>query len=124
MHALILAAAVAASQADVEREISAAFDRSEWTKNERIAFTLSTAAHLLDLGSSLASDERCVERNPILGENPSDAALIGVKVLAIGFEYWLYSSPRFSHSNAHWYGYASAIIHAHVAIGNLRNNCY
>lgn len=124
MSALILAAVLLASKADVEREISSAFERSEWTRNERIAFALSTAAHMLDLASSVLSDERCIERNPILGESPSNAALIAVKVAAIGFEYWLYSSPRLAHSNAHWYGYTSAIIHGHVAIGNFRNDCY
>lgn len=116
--------ASAATQADVEREISGAFERSEWTRQERRAFALSIVGHALDLGSSLASDERCVERNPILGERPSAGALIGLKLVAIGFEWWLYSSPRFRHAPTHYYGYTSALIHAGIATSNLRNDCY
>lgn len=116
--------AFAAYRDDVEREVYGAFERSEWTKQERIAFGLSLAAHLLDLGSSLASDERCVEKNPLLGTNPSNGALIGTKAIAIGFEYWLYNSPRISSKNTHWFGYTSAIIHGAVGLSNLQNDCY
>lgn len=114
----------AATKEKVEAEIGAAFQRSEWTAAEKRAFTFSIIAHSLDLASSLASDDRCIERNLILGESPSDGALIGVKVLAIGFEYWLYSSPRFRHSNAQWYGYTSAAIHFAIAASNSQNDCY
>jgi hypothetical protein len=65
-----------------------------------------------------------VEKNPLLGTDPSDGALIGVKLLAIGFEYWLYNSPRFRSNNTHWYGYTSAVIHTAVGLGNLQNDCY
>lgn len=114
----------AATRADIEREVSGAFERSEWTRAERRAFTLSVLAHSLDLASSLASDERCVERNPLLGSHPSDGALIATKLLALGFEFWLYSSPRFRHAPTHMYGYTSALIHGAVAASNFRNDCY
>lgn len=124
--ALLVATTTTASaaQADViEREIAGAFQRSEWTRQEKLAFTVSTVAHLADLGTSLASDERCVERNALLGSNPSNGTLIGVKLVAIGFEYWLYSSPRF-HGSTHWYGYTSAVIHGLAAYTNSKNDCY
>lgn len=124
MIALALAAALAVSQPDVEQEIVGAFERSEWTRQERRAFTLSLIAHAIDLGSSLASDERCEEQNPLLGRNPSDGALIGVKLIAIGFEWWLYSSPRFAHYPTHYYGYTSAAIHGLIGAKNLTNDCY
>lgn len=122
LSVIVLAAVLTVTKADIEREIDSAFRRSEWTKQEKLAFGLSVAAHMLDLGSSLASDDRCVENNLILGKNPSDAALIGVKVIAIGFEYWLYSHPGIN--NAHWFGYTSAAIHGYYGASNLRNDCY
>ena len=112
----------AASEEDVEREVSAAFERSDWTRAERRAFTLSVVAHTLDLATSVASDERCVERNPLLGENPSNAQLLGVKVVAVGFEYWLYSHS--DNPNVPWFGYTMAALHFATAASNLRNNCY
>lgn len=116
--------AEAATKEKVESEIGAAFQRSEWTAAERRAFTFSVIAHSLDLASSLASDDRCVERNPILGEHPSNGAMIGLKVVAIGFEYWLYSNPKFSHNDTQWFGYTSAILHTAIAASNFRNDCY
>lgn len=111
------------SKDDVSDAIGLSFNNSEWTKEEKIAFTLSVAAHMADLGTSLASDERCVESTPLLGKNPSNGALIGVKILAIGFEYWLYNTPRFS-NGTHWWGFTSAIIHGTTAYQNSRNDCY
>jgi len=107
--------------ASVSVEIAAAFDRSEWTRQERIAFTLSTAAHAFDLYTSM-QDNNCVESNPILGKNPSDAALVGIKLLAIGTEYILYNSPRID--NAHWFGYTSALISGYAGYSNTQNECY
>jgi hypothetical protein len=112
-----------ASKNDIETSLGLVFDKAEWTRQEKIAFTLSTLAHLADLGSSLASDERCEESTPLLGKNPSNGALIGVKVLAIGFEYWLYNNPRFG-SGTHFYGYTAALFHGITAYQNSRNDCY
>ncbi len=117
-------AASAASRAEVEYEINGAFERSEWTRAERRAFALSLVANALDVYTSIRSDDRCVETNPILGRDPSAAQLIGVKVLAIGFEWWLYSSPRTSHYPTHVYGYTSAAIHGWAAWSNSRNRCF
>lgn len=108
----------------IAAEIDAAFKRSEWDKKERLAFTLSVIGHGLDLASSLTSDERCVERNPLLGESPSDGALVAVKLAAIGFEWWLYNSPRFDKQPVYWYGFTSAIIHGATAAKNFTNDCY
>lgn len=124
MIALALAAALAVSQPDVEQEIVGAFERSEWTRQEKRAFVLSLIGHALDLGTSLASDDRCEEQNPILGRHPSNGALIGVKLLAIGFEWLLYASPRFRNAPTHYYGYTSAIVHGAAGLSNLRNDCY
>lgn len=109
---------------DVEREVAGAFERSEWTKQEKVAFTLSLVANGLDLASSVMSDSRCEEQNPLLGKSPSNGSLVAVKLLAIGFEYWLYSSPKFRNSNTQWFGYTSAIIHSGIAISNFQNDCY
>jgi hypothetical protein len=112
------------TRADVDREVEAAFQRSEWTDKERWAFIASTTAHVTDLATSLASPN-CVEANPLLGKHPSSATLVATKALAIGFEYWLYSSPRFTeHSKTHWYGFTSAIIHSYIAYSNTQNDCY
>lgn len=116
--------AAPASKETVQQEIGLAFDRSEWTMQERRAFILSTAAHVLDLSSSVLSDERCVERNFLLGENPSNASLVSLKIVAIGFEYWLYNSHKVKSNHTHWYGYTSAIFIGATAISNFRNNCY
>lgn len=113
----------AAAREDVEREIEGAFQRSEWTRHERYAFMLSTTAHMLDLYTSLHSDG-CEEQNPLLGSHPHDASLIGVKIIAIGFEMWLYSSKQMSHYKTHWYGYTSAVIHGYIAYSNSRNRCF
>lgn len=114
----------ASSKETVEREISFAFQKSEWTDKEKTAFTLSIIGNTLDLASSVMSDSRCVERNPILGKSPSNAALIALKLFSIGFEYMLYNSPKFRYNETHWYGYTSAVLHTGVAISNFRNNCY
>lgn len=111
------------SKEKISYELGLVFDKSEWTRQEKIAFTLSTLAHLADLGTSLASDERCVESTPLLGKNPSDGLLIAVKLVAIGFEYWLYNSPRF-HRSTHFYGYTAALFHGITAYQNSRNDCY
>jgi hypothetical protein len=112
-------------------EIQKAFQRSdEWSKQERIAFTLSIVAHAADLYTSLNSNHDpsrgpyCRETNPLLGDNPSVGALVGVKLIAIGLEYWIYSNPRFNSHNTHWYGYASAAIHGYAAYSNTQNDCY
>ena len=115
--------ATAAPREDVEREIQGAFERSEWTRQEKRAFALSAIAHSLDLYTSLKS-EGCIEKNPILGEDPSDAALVGVKLFALGFEWWLYSSKRFDRQPTHWYGYTSAAIHGYIAYSNSQNRCF
>lgn len=109
---------------DIQDQLSIAFKNSEWTANEKRAFILSIIGHTLDLISSLKSDERCVERNPILGTNPSDGALIGMKLLAIGFEYWLYNNHSFRSQPTHYYGYTSALIHGYAGISNFKNDCY
>lgn len=115
---------IKSNEVDVERELSIAFKNSEWTVNEKRAFILSIIGHTLDLISSLKSDERCVERNPILGTNPSDGALIGMKLLAISFEYWLYNNHSFRSQPTHYYGYTSALIHGYAGISNFKNDCY
>jgi len=96
---------------------------SEWTDQERIAFGASLAGHAVDLGSSLASDDRCVEKHIFLGEHPSNGALIGIKALAIAAEYLIYNSPGMG-EHTHWFGYVSGAIHFGVGVSNLQNECY
>lgn len=114
----------AATNETIASQLSLAYDASQWTRKERVTFTLSTIANVADLATSITSDERCVERNPILGKSPSDTSLILVKLLAIGFEYWLYNSPKFDGQETHWFGYTSASIHTWTAYTNSRNDCY
>lgn len=95
----------------------------EWTDQERIAFGASIVGHSVDLASSIQSDERCVEANPLLGSSPSNGTLIGVKVLALTLEYLLYNSPGMG-EHTHWFGYASGAIHLGVGVSNYRNDCY
>jgi len=113
----------------VEAEISAAFRASEWTRAERLAFTASALAHAADLYTSMRSNHDpskgpfCREANPILGDNPSAGARVAVKLVAIGLEAWIYSTPGLGDST-HWYGIASAALVGATAWSNTRNDCY
>lgn len=112
-----------ASKEDISHSLGLAFDKSQWTKQEKIAFTLSALTNAADLYTSLNDDGTCVETTPLLGKHPSDGALIGVKLLALGFEYWLYNSPRFDRGT-HWYGFTSAVYHGITAYTNSQNDCF
>lgn len=112
-------------------EVREAFVRSDnWTKQERVAFTLSVVAHAADLYTSLNSNHDpskgpyCRETNPLLGDNPSSGTLVAAKLVAIGFEYWLYSNPRISSKYTHFFGYTSFVLHGYAAYSNSQNNCY
>lgn len=112
-------------------EIAQAFERSEnWSKQEKIAFSLSVVGHAADLYTTLRSNNDpakgpfCRETNPILSDNPSTLSLVAVKAAAIGLEYWIYSNPRFNSSRTPYYGYASFLIHAAAAYNNTQNDCY
>jgi hypothetical protein len=112
-------------------EVREAFKRSDnWTRQERIAFTLSVVAHAADLYTSLNSNHDpskgpyCRETNPLLGDNPSPGALVAAKLVAIGIEYWVYSSPRIDSRYTHFWGYTSFVIHGYAAYSNSRNDCY
>lgn len=97
----------------------------EWTGNERLAFGLSVAAHSLDAGTTMAADwDRCSEANPIIGSEPSDAAIIALKFAAVGFGYWLHNSPKIDDVAAARYSFASAVIIGAIGIRNSRQDCY
>jgi len=98
----------------------------EWTDQERVAFGLSTTAHLADMGTTMAALDggRCSEANPIYGSNPSDETLIAVKALAIGLEYAYYNSPASSGPNSHWIGYVTAALIGSAVVWNLNQDCY
>lgn len=98
----------------------------EWTDKERLAFSLSTAAHLADLGTTMAALDsgRCTELNPLLGSNPSNGSLIAVKALAIGLEYAFYNSEASRGPHSHWLGFVTATIIGGVTIHNLQQSCY
>lgn len=129
LTALALAAALAVApppevdvvtRADVEQSVHGMFVGS-WTQKEKWAWTASTIAHVADLATSLNSGSGCEETNPILGKHPSTGALVGLKVVAIGFEYWLQSRP---YENTWMFSAVSAAIHGAVAVSNTRNDCY
>lgn len=105
---------------------SLAPNRDEWTDQERLAFGLSTTAHLADLGTTIAAlDSRhCKEINPLFGSNPNNGTLIAVKALAIGFEYAYYNSPASRGKRSHWFGYISAVIVGSAAVWNSSQDCY
>jgi len=111
------------SKEQISSELGLAFDKSEWTDKERLAFALSLLANAADLYTSLNDDGTCVESTPLLGKNPSDGLLISVKLIAIGFEYWLYNNPKF-HTGTHWYGFTSAVYHGITAYTNSQNDCF
>jgi len=95
----------------------------EWTDKERLAFGASIVGHSVDLASTMQADERCVEKNPLLGSDPSNGALIGVKVLALALEYVFYNSPGMG-ENTHWFGFTSGVVFASVGVHNYRLDCY
>jgi hypothetical protein len=54
----------------------------------RVAFHASTVA---DVGTTMkALDQGCIESNPLVGENPSDATLVGMGLLRTGLYEWGY----------------------------------
>lgn len=108
------------TRGDIEQSVDGMF-RGSWDKREKWAWSASTVMHLADLATSLNSGEGCEESNPILGKDPSAGALIGLKVAAIGFEYWLQSRP---YENTWVFSAASAVIHGAVAVSNTQNDCY
>lgn len=129
LTALALAAALTAAppppvhvvtRGDIEQSVDGMF-RGSWTPKEKWAWSASTVMHIADLATSLNSGEGCEETNPILGKTPSAGALIGLKVAAIGFEYWLQSRP---YENTWVFSAASAVIHGAVAASNTQNDCY
>jgi len=105
---------------------SLAPNRDEWTDQERVAFGLSTTAHIADLGTTMSALDggRCSEANPLLGGAPSDATLIAVKALAIGLEYAYYNSPASRGEHSHWLGYVSAAVVGSIVVWNLNQDCY
>ena len=99
-------------------------NREAWTDSERIAFSASIAGHGIDLASSVMSDGRCAEKHIFLDDNPSNAQLVGIKVVAVALEYWIYNSPKIDSTYTPWYGATSAILHGIAGISNFQNDCY
>lgn len=97
--------------------VSKHLDARELNEKEKTAFILSAIGHSLDLASNLSNGEQCEEQNFILGKNPNVASLVGLKIVALTFEYWLYTNPNI-HGDTHYFGYTSAIIHAGYGISN------
>lgn len=61
-----------------------------WTNTERTLFTLNAGCHLYDARQSEAAlDEphRFEEVNPLLGKNPSERTLYGMKAGYLGLQY-------------------------------------
>ena len=54
----------------------------------RMAFHATTVADVTT--TSHAQDQGCVESNPLVGENPSDATLVGIGVLKSALYEWGY----------------------------------
>lgn len=97
----------------------------EWTDRERLAYGLSVAAHAADAGTTIAADwDKCSERNPILGSQPSDASIVAFKFAVLGFGYWLHNSPKIDDVAAARYSFASAVIIGAIGIRNSRQDCY
>lgn len=96
----------------------------EWTPLEKAAFAYSAGGHAVDFASSAMSDGRCIERNLILGDSPSNAALATVKAMALGIEYAVYNSPNIDSEHTHWLGFTSGTIHLGFGISNFQNDCY
>lgn len=103
---------------------SLAHNPDEWTRLEKIAFAYSAGGHAVDLASSVQSDERCIERNLVLGDNPSNAALIVLKAFALAVERTIYNSPKIDSRHTHWFGFVSGTIHLGAGVSNYGNDCY
>ena len=87
-------AACAQSRADVEREISAAFDRSEVSRAEHLALGVAVLATAADIYTTRRGIEGgCVERNPLYGARPPASRLVAVGAVPLAAGYYAASRP-------------------------------
>lgn len=86
--------ACAQSKADVEREISAAFDRSEISRAEHVALGVAVLATAADIYTTRRGiDGGCVERNPLYGPRPPASRLVAVGAVPLAAGYYAASRP-------------------------------
>lgn len=81
--------ACAATSADVDREISGAFERSEVSTQERWALAAMIVADIAGNESTVSAIGRgCRESNPLYGSSPGRAQLYAVDAVVWGAYLW------------------------------------
>ena len=118
---LMAGGAQATTKADVEREITGAFQRSEISNHERWAFATMVVADIAGNESTIdALNRGCRESNPLYGSNPGRAQLYAVDIVVWGAYLWASSRPNW---RMEWFGYTRAIINAGQAVSNWQTEC-
>lgn len=103
------------------RAVAEAFERSEVTRAERIAWWIAVGASALDIYTTRRGLKGgCVETNPVLGGSPSVGALV-LKDGAILTGLW-FANRNFKHGEIFSGGVAFA--HLAAAYSNSRKQCY
>ena len=111
----------AATSADVEREITAAFERSEFTAREQWALAGMVLADIAGNESTIDAIGRgCRETNALYGSRPNRAALYGVDALVWAGYWWAAKRPGW---RVEWFGYVRGVLSARQAWSNYRTEC-
>lgn len=114
-------AARAATSADVEREISGAFERSEVSTSERWALAAMIVADVAGNESTVSAIGRgCRESNPLYGSSPGRAQLYAVDAVVWAGYLWAANRPGW---RVQWFGYVRAAISVGKAVSNWRTEC-
>lgn len=111
----------AAASADVEREISGAFERSEVSASERWALAAMIVADVAGNESTVDAIGRgCRESNPLYGSSPGRAQLYAVDAVIWGAYLWAANRHGW---RMEWFGYVRAAISVGQAVSNYRTEC-
>lgn len=121
--ALILLAsqASATTAADVEREVSGAFERSEVSTSERWALAAMIVTDIAGNESTIDAIGRgCRESNPLYGSSPGRAQLYAVDALIWAGYLWAAKREGW---RVEWFGYVRAVVNGAQAVSNWRTEC-
>lgn len=111
----------AATSAEVEREISRAFERSEFSAREQWALAGMVLADIAGNESTIdALNRGCRESNPLYGSRPNRAALYGMDALVWAGYWWAAKRPGW---RMEWFAYVRGMLSARQAWSNYRTEC-
>ena len=104
-------------------------DSSSWSTANKIWITAAIGGQAADAATTIHSlgGGGCQEINPLLGKTPSDEAVVGLKIVAMGIglwatEYWLDGHPEQKKMRNWIYG-TLAVAGIGAAVWNGRQDC-